>query len=114
MPFEIFRSERTERWYFRLKQGNGQTILTSEAYTSKVGAENGVKSVMINSGKDERYERKKGTSAGQDIYYFLLRAANGAKIGKGDTYNTATGMEHAIANTKKYGVRESEIKILTK
>jgi uncharacterized protein len=42
--FELYKSSNGEfRW--RLKSGNGQIIATSEGYTSKSGAQNGIDAV---------------------------------------------------------------------
>ncbi|MFT4024523.1 MAG: YegP family protein [Flavihumibacter sp.] len=40
---------------FNLKADNGQTILTSESYTSKAGCLNGIESVKKNAGDDNKY-----------------------------------------------------------
>ena len=37
------------QFMFNLKAGNGEVILTSELYTTKASAENGIKSVRTNS-----------------------------------------------------------------
>ena len=42
---------------FNLKAGNGQVILTSELYTSKSSAKNGIESVKENAPDDARYDR---------------------------------------------------------
>jgi uncharacterized protein YegP (UPF0339 family) len=39
--FEINRSKNNQ-FYFNLKAGNGQTIVTSETYTTKQNCENGI------------------------------------------------------------------------
>ena len=41
---------------FVLKAGNAETILTSELYTTRAAAENGIASVQKNSPDDARYE----------------------------------------------------------
>ena len=46
MAFELFQSEKTGRYYFRLKAKNGEIILASEAYNQKAGAQNGIASVI--------------------------------------------------------------------
>ena len=43
---------------FNLKAGNGQTILSSEGYSTKPNCENGIKSVRKNSQDDSKYDRK--------------------------------------------------------
>ena len=45
--FEIRTSE--EQFYFVLKAGNGEIIATSERYSSKSAAENGIQSVRDNA-----------------------------------------------------------------
>jgi len=46
--FEIFVGG-ADKHYFRLKAGNGETILQSQGYVSEAGAQNGVESVMKNA-----------------------------------------------------------------
>ncbi len=41
---------------FNLRAGNGQVILTSERYTTKAAALNGIESVRTNAPVDDRYE----------------------------------------------------------
>ncbi|HCS2951881.1 TPA: DUF1508 domain-containing protein, partial [Shigella flexneri] len=41
----------------------GETILTSELYTSKASAEKGIASVRSNSPQEERYEKKRQATA---------------------------------------------------
>ncbi|MDU3301416.1 MAG: YegP family protein, partial [Enterobacter ludwigii] len=55
--FELNKSSDGQ-FRFVLKAGNGETILTSELYTTKNSAENGIASVRTNSPSDERYEKK--------------------------------------------------------
>ncbi len=85
---------------FNLKAANGEVILTSERYTAKAGAENGIKSVRTNSPHDERYDRR--TSTAQQPY-FVLKAANGEIIGKSEMYNSAAAREKGIESVKKNG-----------
>jgi len=46
--FEIYKDKAGE-FRFRLKAGNGEIIATSEGYSSKSGAQKGVKSVQTNA-----------------------------------------------------------------
>jgi len=46
--FELF-TDTSGQFRFRLKAGNSEIIATSEAYTSKGGAENGIRSVKENA-----------------------------------------------------------------
>lgn len=60
-----------DQFMFNLVAGNGQIVLTSERYTSKDGALNGISSVQTNAGNEGRYE---ATESGLK---FNLKAANG-------------------------------------
>jgi len=89
-----------DQFMFNLKAANGEVILTSERYTTRAGAQNGIASVQTNSPKDERYERKTST-AGQP--YFVLKAANGEVIGKSEMYSSASARDNGIESVKKNG-----------
>ena len=109
MPFEIFQSEKTSKYHFRLKAGNGEIILQSEAYNAKADAENGVQSVITNAANDSSFERKTAKN-GQD--YFVLKAANGQVIGKSEFYKSRAGAENGIASVQK-NAAAGKIKDLT-
>lgn len=95
--FEI-KSGKTGKFRFNLKATNGQTILTSEAYDSRKGAEGGIASVKKNAANDGRFERK---TAKDGSSYFVLKAANGEPIGKSEMYKTKSSMENGIASVGK-------------
>lgn len=95
--FEIFKGKSDYR--FRLRAGNYETILQSEGYEAKSGAQNGVKSVQTNSPNDERYERKKSDAG----YWFVLKAANGEPIGRSEMYTTASARDNGIESVKRNG-----------
>lgn len=96
--FEIFQSEKNNKFYFNLKAGNGQVILSSQGYESLAGAENGVKSVMTNAADDSKFERK---TAANGKFHFNLKAANGQIIGSSQMYASESGMENGIESVKK-------------
>lgn len=75
--FEISNSSDGQ-FYFVLKAGNAEIILTSELYKAKSSAENGIASVQSNCTSDGRYESKVAKN-GKD--YFNLKAANHQIIG---------------------------------
>lgn len=95
--FEL-KTAANGQFHFNLKAGNGQVILSSETYTTKDGAENGITSVRNNAPLDERYERK---TAGNGDPYFVLKAANGQTIGKSEMYSTTAAMENGISSVKE-------------
>jgi len=86
------------KFFFNLKAGNGETILSSEMYESKSGAENGIASVKTNSGNDDRYDRK---TAANGQPYFVLKAGNGEPIGRSESYSSNSAMENGIESVKK-------------
>ena len=94
--FELYSSPNGE-YRFRLKAGNGETILGSEGYASKSGAESGIDSVKRNAPDDGRYDRKTATNGS---HYFALKAGNGEVIGTSEMYSSASGMEGGIASVK--------------
>ena len=49
--FEL-KQAKDSQYMFNLKAGNGQIILTSELYKTKVAAENGIESVRKNAPDD--------------------------------------------------------------
>jgi hypothetical protein len=98
--FEITRSAKSGEFYFHLKAGNGEIILSSEGYTKKASAVNGIESVKRNSPLETRYERK---TAKNGELFFNLRAKNRQVIGTSETYKAEAGRENGIASVKKNG-----------
>jgi uncharacterized protein YegP (UPF0339 family) len=88
------------QFMFNLKAGNNETILTSERYTEKQGAEGGIASVKANSSTDARYIRKISTSKQP---YFVLTAANGQTLGTSEMYSSSSAMENGIVSCKANG-----------
>jgi len=97
--FEINKAKNGEH-FFNLKADNGQTILTSQMYTSKSGCFNGIESVRQNSRDDGNFERKVSTNS---KHCFNLKAANGLVIGTSQMYEGTSGMENGIESVKKNG-----------
>ncbi len=92
--------ERHSEYHFTLKGGNNEIILTSETYSTKQGALNGIESVKKNSSLDERYTR---LTSRNDDPYFVLRAANGEVIGTSETYSSTQARERGIESCKADG-----------
>jgi hypothetical protein len=76
--FQVFEGN-DEQFYFRLRAQNGEIILQSEGYESKVGAEMGVGSVKRHAGNRKNYEIR---NAKDGQCYFVLRAWNGMMAGQ--------------------------------
>ena len=95
----VLKKAKNGEYMFNLLAGNHQTILTSELYKTKAGAEGGISSVRVNSPLDARYERKQ-TAAG---YSFILKAANGEPIGRSEVYTSAASRDNGIESVKLNG-----------
>lgn len=94
--FEIYK-DKADEYRFRLKAGNGQTILASEGYSSKSGCTNGIDSVKSNAPTDARYERKQ-TSSGK--FMFTLKSTNGQVIGTSETYESEASRDNGVESVK--------------
>ncbi|ASV56120.1 MULTISPECIES: YegP family protein [Lelliottia] len=106
--FELSKSSDGQ-FRFVLKAGNGEIILTSELYTTKGAAENGIASVRTNSPLDERYEKK---TAANGKFHFNLKAANHQVIGSSQLYASEQSRETGIASVKNNGASQT-VKDLT-
>lgn len=89
--FEIYKDKSGE-FRFRLKSSNGQNVLASEGYSSKSGAQNGIRSVQENCTDPARFE-KSDASGG---YRFNLTAKNRQVIGQSQSYTSAASRDKGI------------------
>ncbi|MCO7632883.1 YegP family protein [Pseudomonas guariconensis] len=96
--YELKRSG--DQYMFNLKAGNNEIILTSERYTTKASAQDGIASVRQNSSSDARYQRK---TAADGSPYFTLTAANGQVIGRSEMYSSTSARDNGIASVKTNG-----------
>jgi hypothetical protein len=104
--------ETSTGFKFDLKAGNGETIATSEVYTTKSACLNGVKSVKTNcvgeiedqtadpivTVKHPKFEIYKD-KAGE--FRFRLKAKNGEIIAVSEGYKTKASCDNGIASVKK-------------
>ena len=95
--FECYKDKAGE-FRFRLKAGNGETILVSEGYSSKSGCTNGIASVKKNSANPERFV-KKTTDSGK--FRFNLTASNGQVIGTSESYSSESSRDNGIKSVAK-------------
>ena len=106
--------------HFVLKSGNGEVILTSQAYASKKSAVGGIASVTKNAPiaviedqtkgeakkpnpKFEVYEDKGGK------FRFRLLAKNGQNIGHSEGYNDMRGLKNGIKSVVKNAESKTEV-----
>ena len=97
---------------FDLKAGNGQTVLTSEVYTSEAACRKGIESVMKNApiAKIENQTEegwKIQTHPKFQVYFdkkgacrFRLKARNGEIIAVSDSYSAKAGCLNGIESVK--------------
>ena len=93
--FVLSKSESHQPFHFVLKAANHETILTSEAYASKAGAENGIESVKKNASDKSNFEVR---TAKNDKPYFVLKAANHQIIGQSQMYSSMAACENGITS----------------
>ena len=110
MGFEVFKSDKNGKYYYRLKASNGEIILQSErGYTSKADAKKG-----INMASDNIRQRKiESKVAKNGKEYFVVKADNGNRIaGKSQMYRSKAGMnkgiESLISNVEALVVKEDD------
>ncbi|MEM9254084.1 MAG: YegP family protein [Pseudomonadota bacterium] len=95
--------------FFNLLAGNGQIILSSEMYSSRSAAENGIASVQANCSEDGQYQCKTSTN---DKPYFVLKAKNHQVIGQSQMYESDGACQNGIESCKTNGV-STDVKDLT-
>lgn len=94
----LISKRKNDKFQFVLKAGNGQVILASEGYSTKVACENGIESVRKNSQEENRFdllESKNGK------VYFNLKASNGQIIGTSEMYESVSVRDNGIESVKK-------------
>ncbi len=95
--FELYKDNGGE-FRFRLKAGNGQTILASEGYKTRASARKGIESVRRNAAVDARFERKE-TKSGKHM--FNLKATNGQVVGTSESYESESARDNGIESVRK-------------
>jgi len=95
--FECY-TDKAGEFRFRLKAGNGNTILASEGYKSKAGCANGIKSVKTNCTDPDRFVKKQ-TATGK--FRFSLTAKNSQVIGTSQNYASESGCNNGMKSVAK-------------
>ncbi|MFO0595211.1 MAG: DUF1508 domain-containing protein [Myxococcaceae bacterium] len=91
--FETFKG-LDGKYYFHLKANNGEIVLQSQSYTTKASATNGIASVKLNGQNTTRFEVR---DAADGSSYFVLKAANGAVIGRSEMYASRSNAQDGTA-----------------
>jgi uncharacterized protein YegP (UPF0339 family) len=94
--FEL-RKSLNGQYHFKLKASTGELLLSSEMYSSKIGAEYGIESVKKYASLEASYERRISMSWQA---YFVLKAANEEPIGTSMLYCSAADRDDGIESVK--------------
>jgi uncharacterized protein YegP (UPF0339 family) len=101
-----FKTAKNGQTFWNLKAGNHETILTSEMYTTRAAADNGMASVQKNCADENRFERREQKDGKP---YFVLKAGNGQEIGRSEAYESTPSMENGIQSVMNNGT-STEVK----
>ncbi len=105
----VIDNAKDGQFYFNLKAGNGEIILTSEMYKAKASCINGIESVRKNASDESKFEERE---AKNEKGYFVLKATNGQEIGRSQYYKSESGLKNGIASVMK-NAPDAEIVDLT-
>lgn len=108
--FQI-RKAKNGKFFFNYLAANGEIVLTSQMYASKVTAKRGIASVQTNAADLDQFEthtNKKGE------HYFVLKARNQQVIGTSEGYagtsGLKSGMKSVAKNAPKAGIEDIIVK----
>ena len=97
--FEI-KKAKNGKFFFNLKAGNGEIILSSQMYADKRGCKNGIESVRKNAVSEGQFESLADKNGNP---YFVLKAKNKEVIGKSESYSSKSSMKKGIASVMRNG-----------
>jgi len=106
--FEIY-TDKAGEYRFRLVASNGQTVLSSEGYTTKAAAANGIESVKKNA-EDKAMFIPLTTEGGK--FRFNLKARNNQVIGVSQLYSSAAARDNGIDAVAR-AAKDAEVVDLT-
>jgi uncharacterized protein len=95
--FECYKVKAGE-FRFRLVAGNGDVILSSDVYKSKLGCTKAIESVRVNSSNPDNFVREP-TESGS--HRFNLVSLNGRVIATSRDFETTSGYNNGIAIVAK-------------
>lgn len=84
------------KYRFHLLASNGQILVTSQSYSSRTSALNGMLSVLSNGSTETRYAVKAAASGGN---YFNITATNNAVIATSEVYSTEQAARSGVNAT---------------
>lgn len=101
--YELNKTDKGQ-FFFNLKAGNAQVILTSQMYKTVASAKNGIASAQKNSGDESLYELKEAKNGKS---HFNLKAKNSQIIGSSQMYANQTSAQKGIQSVQTNGASET-------
>lgn len=95
--FEFYKDKHSE-FRFRLVAANGDTLLSSDVYTSKLGCAKGIQSVRINSANPDNFVKE---STENNQHRFSLISSNGRVLATSQNYATVAAYDSGIASVAR-------------
>ena len=83
----------TGQYHFNFDAANGQTVLSSESYTTEAAAFNGAMAVQTDGQNAANYAVLQNAAGG---FYFTVTALNGQVIGTSQQYTTKSSAQAAV------------------
>ncbi len=93
----VIKTRTNGEYHFNLNASNGQTVLSSEGYSTKVNCKNGIESVRKNSQDDTKFDSKTSSNG---KFFFNLKSTNGQVIGSSQMYESIASRDNGIASVK--------------
>jgi uncharacterized protein len=97
------------KFIFNLRAGNNEVILTSQTYTSKAAAMDGIATVQRHGRAITSFEARVASS---NAPFFVLTAHNGQIIGTSELYSTPSARDNGIASVI-HNSHSNEVRDLT-
>jgi uncharacterized protein len=94
----VINTRQNSFYYFQFKAENGETLLISEAYTSKGGCMNGIKAVISYAKNQAEFIVTRSSSS--TYYSFFLKAPNGQILAHGERNKDLDEIKHVISYIK--------------
>lgn len=91
--FEVYKSEKDRKHYFRLRAKNGETILQSQAYARPANCMKGIAAVKKSAANRSTFEQRTSVDG---RYYFVVKAANSKVVGASQMYASPESVEAGI------------------
>lgn len=100
MPGHYELKRAGEHYFFTLNAANGDTLLTSELYTTKGGAEYALVIVRKHTEINTSYQRKVAISG---ALFFTLQPVSGELLATSEMFSSIAARERAIRSALRNG-----------